>query len=110
MDDQHLRSKVLVAKHDDSCRSNHVFDGGLAHSHSTFRAALALAQHRSVKKGLVVLTFNELKKFNLPLNKFTSIHFLDDVENKGEMFDKVELNIFLNSIKPHIKNFKYFLK
>ena len=75
------------------------------HFHSTFRAAQALAQHRSIKSGLVTLTFDELKKFNLPLNKFSSIHFLDDIQSKDRVFDEIELTKFLDSAKPHIKNF-----
>lgn len=75
------------------------------HFHSTFHAALALAQQRSIKRGFVVLTFDELKKFNLPLNEFSSIHFLDDIQSKDRIFDEIELTQFLESAKPHIKNF-----
>lgn len=66
---------------------------------STFYASKALAQQRDLKKGLVVVTLEEIRRMGLPLNHFSTIEFIGD-SNKKILQDQ-EWSDFVNSIKLH---------
>jgi cyanophycin synthetase len=78
------------------------------HFDSTFQAALSLAQHRSIKRGLIIMTIEELEQFRLPLSNFSDIHLLGKLKKEHQTSDKSDLDLLLSSIKPHIK--KYYFK
>jgi cyanophycin synthetase len=105
---QALSTKLICNGH--SSKKGLVIENKIVSRHfdSTFQAALSLAQHRSIKRGLMVVTLEELEQFKLPLNNFSGVHLLGSLPNKLQRHDKNRLDLLLNSLKPHIK--KYYFK
>ena len=66
---------------------------------SHFFGTLALARCKSLKKGLAVIPITEIKKFGLPINKFSSIRLITKLEKKD--IEEPDFAVFLGSIKQH---------